>query len=302
MRRKIPSIEALQAFEAAARHQSFTRAAEELALTQSAVCKQIATLEEMLGIALFNRIKRRVSLSEAGQVYAREVREHLDRLERSTLSIMAHQGSGGVIELAAIPTFATRWLIPRLPGFYAEHPNITINITTRSDTFIFADTVFDASIHFGTGVWPGAHADHLFGEEMIPVCSPQLLARHPCPQPQDLVKLKLLHLSARHDAWHKWFAAAGASDLNAMVGPRYELFSMLVEAARAQMGVALVPRFLVQEEIRSGSLVTPFDIPMQSEMGYFLVYPESKQEAKVLQAFVSWLLEQAEQYRSQLQP
>ncbi|WP_024301656.1 transcriptional regulator GcvA [Pseudogulbenkiania sp. MAI-1] len=302
MRRKIPSIEALQAFETAARYQSFTRAAEELALTQSAVCKQIAALEEMLGIPLFHRIKRRVSLTEAGQVYAREVRENLDRMERSTLSIMAHQGSGGVIELASVPTFATRWLIPRLPQFYAAHPNITINITTRSDPFIFTDTVFDASIHFGSGVWPGAHADHLFGEEMIPVCSPALLERQPCPRPEDLIRLKLLHLSARHDAWHKWFAAAGASDLNAMVGPRYELFSMLVEAARAHMGVALVPRFLVQEEIRSGSLVTPFDIPLQSEMGYFLVYPENKQASTTLQAFVGWLLGQAEQYRQTLQP
>ena len=127
MRRRIPGLELLVAFETAARHQSFTRAAEELSLTQSAVCRQIASLEDYLGVRLFNRIKKRVTLSEAGQIYAKQVRESLRRVEHDTMSLMAHRGSGGVVELAVIPTFATRWLIPRLADFRAHHPGISID-------------------------------------------------------------------------------------------------------------------------------------------------------------------------------
>lgn len=299
MRKRLPGIEALQALECAARHQSFTRAAEELALTQSAVCKQIAQLEDMLGVALFHRIKRRVSLTEAGRVYARGVRDCLARLERHTLSLMAHQGSDGVIELAAVPTFATRWLIPRLPQFYQQHPHVTVNITTRSDPFIFTDTGFDACIHFGNGVWPGAEAQWLFGEEMIPVCSPQLLAPGGVT-PSRLAECRLLHLSARHDAWQRWFVTAGVDNPQAMVGARYELFSMLVEAARAGMGVALVPRFLVQQEISSGNLVTPCELPLPSDSAYYLVCPPDRQQSPPHLAFASWLLQQAASYRESL--
>jgi len=150
MRRKIPSIEALIAFEAAARYQSFTRAADELALTQSAVSRQIAAMEEYLGVPLFNRVKQRLALTELGQIYAAQIRDHLLRLERDTLAIMSHQGTGGILELAVTPTFATRWLIPRLPGFYAKHDAIVLNLTTRAEPFLFTDTPFDAAIHFGS--------------------------------------------------------------------------------------------------------------------------------------------------------
>ena len=153
MRRKLPGTELLIAFETAARHQSFTRAAEELSLTQSAVCRQISALEEFLGVQLFNRIKKRVSLSEAGQLYARQIRESLRKIEHDTLSLMAHRGAGGVLELAVIPTFATRWLIPRLGDFKASHPGITLDLATRAEPFMFADTPFDAAIHCGGPIW-----------------------------------------------------------------------------------------------------------------------------------------------------
>lgn len=163
MRRKIPSIDALIAFEAAARHLSFTRTAEELSLTQSAVGRQVASLEEYLGTPLFNRFKRRISLTEAGEIYAKRVRENLERLERDTLAAMAHRNAGGILELAVIPTFATRWLIPRLPEFYAAHEDIVVNLTTRTAPFLFKDTPFDAAMHFGDPVWPGSVAKYLFG-------------------------------------------------------------------------------------------------------------------------------------------
>ncbi len=297
MRRKIPSIEALIAFEAAARHESFTRSADELALTQSAVGRQIAGLEEYLGVPLFNRIKKRISLTDIGVIYAKQVRESLGKIERDTLAAMAHRGAGGILELAVIPTFATRWLIPRLPQFYAQHEHITLNLTTRAEPFMFTDTPFDAAIHFGNPVWPGAVAQHLFGEEMTPVCSPRLLRGDACLQPGDLARYTLLHQSARPDAWRQWLAQAGIRDVDCMRGQRYELFSMLVEAARAGLGIALVPRFFVLSEIATGELVIPCEPPLRNDKGYYLVYPEYKQSAPLLKAFETWLLGTAQQYR-----
>jgi DNA-binding transcriptional LysR family regulator len=290
-------MEALIAFEAASRHQSFTRSADELALTPSAVGRQIAALEEYVGLPLFNRVKRRVSLTDIGQQYAKQVRENLDRIERDTLAVATRRGAEGILELAVIPTFATRWLIPRLPQFYAQHRHITLNLTTRSEPFIFTDTPFSAAIHFGNPVWPGAIAQHLFGEEMIPVCSPQLLPSGTPLAPAELACLPLLHQSARPDAWRQWLAQARLHDVDCMHGQRYELFSMLVEAARAGLGVALVPRFFVLAELASGELLIPCEMSLHNEKAYYLVYPEAKQSAPLLQSFKTWLLGIAREYR-----
>jgi DNA-binding transcriptional LysR family regulator len=296
VRRKIPSIEALIAFEAAARHVSFTRSADELALTQSAVGRQVASLEEYLGVPLFNRFKKRLSLTEVGQVYAKQVRENLVRMERDALAAMAHRSAGGILELAVIPTFGTRWLIPRLPQFYAEHQGITVNLATRAEPFLFTDTQFDAAIHFGDPVWPGAIAKHLFGEEMTAVCSPQLLKGRPLLEPREVSNFTLLHQSARPDAWRQWLAQAGIHDVDCMRGQRYELFSMLVEAARAGLGIALVPRFLVSQELSTGELMRPCDVALSRDKGYYLVYPESKQNSPLLRVFESWLVSAASRY------
>lgn len=297
MRRRIPGTDLLIAFETAARHQSFTRAAEELALTQSAVCRQIAALESLLGVKLFNRIKKRVTLSEAGQLYARQVRENLTRIEHDTLSLMAHRGAGGVLELAAIPTFAARWLIPRLGSFHSQHPGITLDLTTRAEPFMFKDTPFDAAIHYGDPVWPGAVTEYLFGEDMVPVCSPQLLRGRDSVDPGELEALNLLHQSARPDAWRQWFEAAGLSNVNAMGGARYELFSMLIVAAKAGLGVALVPRFFVVGEIEAGTLVVPCPTVLHSQRSYYLVYPENKAGSAPLHVFCEWMRKQASEYR-----
>jgi DNA-binding transcriptional LysR family regulator len=296
VRRKIPSMEALIAFESAARHQSFTRSADELALTQSAVGRQIACLEDYLGIPLFNRIKKRLSLTDAGQVYAKQVREHLERLERDTLAAIAQRDAGGILELAVIPTFATRWLIPRLPQFYERHAHITLNLTTRAEPFLFTDTPFDAAIHFGRPVWPGALAHHLLGEEVTPVCSPRLLNGTAALQAFELAGMTLLHQSARADAWRQWFLQAGIHDANCMQGQRYETFSMLLEAARAGLGVALVPRFFVLQELASGELAVPCELSLRNDRAYWLVYPECKQGSPLLQVFQEWLIDTARRY------
>jgi DNA-binding transcriptional LysR family regulator len=294
-------MEALIAFESAARHQSFTRSAAELALTPSAIGRQIATLEDYVGLPLFNRVRRRVSLTEVGETYAKQVRENLDRIERDTLAVATRRGAEGILELAVIPTFATRWLIPRLPQFYAQHGHITLNLTTRSEPFLFTDTPFSAAIHFGNPVWPGAITQHLFGEEMVPVCSPQLVGGTAPVTPSALARLPLLHQSARPDAWRQWLAQARVHDVDCMSGQRYELFSMLVEAARAGLGVALVPRFFVLAELASTELIVPNEMSLLNDKGYYLVYPESKQNAPSLQPFKQWLLSIARAYRESTQ-
>ena len=299
MRRKIPGTDLLVAFETAARHQSFTRAAEELSLTQSAVCRKISALEDYLGVQLFNRVKKRVTLSGAGQIYAKQVRENLKRIEHDTLSLMAHRSAGRVLELAVIPTFATRWLIPRLADFQSQHPEITLDLTTRNEPFMFIDTPFDAAIHFGDPVWPGAITEYLFGEEMVPVCTPALLKGKTSVEPSELETMPLLHQSSRPDAWREWFEVAGLSNVNAMGGSRYEVFAMLVEAARAGLGVALMPRFFVLSEIASGELVVPCPFVLHNQRSYYLVYPEDKMESESLQIFCQWLREQAKMYREE---
>ena len=296
MRRKIPGTDLLIAFETAARHQSFTRAAEELSLTQSAVCRKISTLEDYLGMQLFNRVKKRVLLSSSGEIYARQVRENLKRIEHDTLSLMAHRSAGGVLELAVIPTFATRWLIPRLSDFYEHYPHITLDLATRNDPFMFIDTPFDAAIHFGDPIWPGAVTEYLFGEEMVPVCKPGLLGGRSSIEAAELEKIPLLHQSARPDAWREWFEIAGLGNVNAMGGSRYEIFAMLVEAAKAGLGVALIPRFFVLKEIASGELVVPCPYVLRNQRSYYLVYPEDKRESESLQVFRGWLCAQAKAY------
>ena len=297
MRRKIPSTVALVAFESAARHQSFTKAADELALTQSAVCRQIAGLEEFLGIELFRRSRRGVKLTEAGLAYSRKVAAQLDAVERDTLAAMGQQGAQG-LELAVVPTFATQWLVPRLKEFQRLHPEVTVHLTNRTRPFLFADTSFDAAIYFGDGEWSGTEAHYLMPEEPLPVCSPELLAGRMALGAAELAELPLLQQSTRPYAWRQWFAAQGLSVPHDLGGPRYELFSMLAQAAAHGMGVALIPPFLIQRELADGRLVPAHPAALHSsDRAYYLMIPERKAESAALRAFRDWLLQAAREYR-----
>jgi len=298
MRRKIPSTAALIAFEAAARHQSFTRAAEELALTQGAVCRQIAALEDFLGVELFRRVRRGVVLSEAGQSYARKVAEGLDAVERDTLAVMGRQGSQS-IELAVVPTFGTQWLLPRLCEFQQLQPQISVHLTNRTRPFLFADTPFDAAIYYGDGDWPGARSDALMAENLLPVCSPQWLADGQALDAARLAELPLLQQTTRPYAWRRWFSAQGVSTPRDLSGPRYELFSMLAQAATLSMGVALIPPFLIQRELAEGRLCIAHPAPVPSTLAYQLVIPERRTAGGALGVFREWLLEQAARYRDE---
>ncbi|MGY3300381.1 DNA-binding transcriptional LysR family regulator [Pseudomonas sp. TE6288] len=295
MRRKIPSTTALVCFEAAARHESFTKAAQELALTQGAVCRQIGSLEAFLNVELFRRSRRGVKLTEAGLSYSRQVTAQLDAVERDTLSVMRQQGAN-VIELAVVPTFGTQWLLPRLKDFQQRHPEVTVNLTNRTRPFLFADTPFDAAIYFGDADWSGTQSHRLMGENPVPVCSPSLLEEQASLDAQRIADLPLLQQTTRPYAWRQWFDGLGMSVERDMTGPRYELFSMLAQAAMHDMGIALIPPFLIQRELQEGRLVVANRHALTSDKAYHLMIPERKVESASLRAFRDWLVAQAQRY------
>lgn len=295
MRRKLPSTQALNCFEAAARHQSFTRAAQELALTQGAVSRQVAALEDFIGVALFKRSQHGMTLTPAGEIYARQVSRQLDTLERDTLDLMGRQAEGDSLTLAAVPTFATRWLIPRFPILVREQPQLQIHIETRTRPFLFSDTGIDAALYAGSpeqvSQWAGTHATLLFPEEVLPVCCPELLANAAEVNPETLANMPLLQQSTRPEAWRHWFDIQGIYAPRAMVGPRYELFSMQVAAASCGLGLALIPTLLIQAELANGSLVVACHRPLPGQRAYYLVQPDLPERA-ALTCFKEWLLRQ----------
>lgn len=295
MRRKIPSTTALISFEAAARHESFTKAAEELSLTQGAICRQIASLEDFLSVELFRRSRRGVKLTEAGLSYSRRVATQLDAVERDTLSVMGQQGTN-VIELAVVPTFGTQWLLPRLKDFQLKHPEVTVNLTNRTRPFLFADTDFDAAIYFGDADWSGTESHRLMGENPMPVCSPALLDNKAYLTPDEIANLPLLQQTTRPYAWRQWFNSQHLNIPRDMTGPRYELFSMLAQAAMHDMGIALIPPFLIQRELAEKRLVIANPDALSSIKAYYLMIPERKVESASLKAFRDWLVNQAHSY------
>ncbi|MGE4243372.1 LysR family transcriptional regulator [Ramlibacter sp.] len=295
MRRKLPSTAALAAFESAARHESFTLAASELALTQSAVGRQIANLEALVGVKMFRRTRRGVALTPTGLHYSRLVRARLDEVERDTLSVMAGGAAGGAIELAVVPTFATHWLVPRLPSFRAAHPGVAVHLHVHTRPFLFADTNLDAAIQATAGGWPGTRADKLVDETMVVICSPRLWPRRRRPAPKDIAKLPLIQMTTRPHAWRQWFAAQGIEGAGDMKGDRMELFSMATQAALSGLGAALVPEFFAAREIAAGELVTSAaTAPFDSGLAYFLVQPEGDARSPAFGVFREWLLAQAE--------
>ena len=296
MRRKIPATHALLCFEAAARHESYTRAAQELALTQSAVSRQITALEEFLGVTLFRRTRHGVALTERGAEYAIQVAQRLQNLEQDTLDIMSPQSRSGTVHLAAVPTFATRWLIPRLPQLAAQHPEITIHLETRTRPFMFSDAIFDASLYAGTvqqvANWAGTRSVRLMDEDVVPVCRPHWLAGQAALTPQALAQLPLLQQTTRPDAWRLWFEAVAVSAPHALAGPRFELFSMTAAAAACGLGVALVPRLLIEPELQRGELVVACTQAPLSERAYYLITPERDGERPAVSLFRDWMLTQ----------
>ncbi|RJF94666.1 LysR family transcriptional regulator [Oleomonas cavernae] len=290
-RRLIPPLGLLVAFEAAARLGSFTRAAAELNLTQGAISRQVKDLEERLGLALFERVRQRVALTPAGRFYADSLRETLSRFATATAQTIAFKGRGGTLDLAILPTFGTRWLIPRLPDFFARHRDVTIRFATRLRPFDFAREGLDAAIHFGDDFWPGATLHRLMGEVLVPVAAPALVKRERLAAPADLRRATLLIQATRPKAWPEWFAANDLGPVGDQPTLSFEQFAMVLQAAVAELGVAMVPRLLVAEELARGELQVLFGTAVTSTQGYFLAYPTEKSALPPLAAFRDWLLE-----------
>ncbi len=288
-RRLIPDIDILQTFECAARHGSFTQAAKELSLTQSAVSRQLSELENQIGVLLFERIRQRVVLSDAGQKFLPEVRRLLGLTEETMLRAMAASQSASSLSIATLPTFGSRWLMPRLPNFLNDHPEMALSVASRSQPFDFDEEPFDLAIHYGQPVWAHATCTYLCSEMIVPVGSPELCRANPVDTPAGLANsAPLLHLSTRPKAWASWFETQQAEVISPYKGHRFEHFSMVIEAALAGLGFALVPRYLIEKELETGRLLVLFDQPLQTENNYYLVVPEHKKENPLVQSFISW--------------
>ncbi|MBC3452002.1 LysR family transcriptional regulator [Pseudomonas mosselii] len=291
-KRLVPSMTALQCFEAAARHLSFTRAAEELHLTQSAVSKQVAQLEEMLRHHLFLRIRRRLQLTPAGSLYLAEVNKILTQVDMSSRYVLSYGSQTEVLKVATQPSFGVRWLIPHLKGFGKRHPNIHLDIRNEMEPFSLLQGSADVVFFYGQGTWPGATCVELFGEEVVPVCAPELLQGRTLPDAGAVAELVLLQSTSRPEAWHAWFLEQGLHTDNSYHGPRFDTFYMALGAAQAGCGVALVPRYLVARELAEGSLVLAWDHAMKSSGAHYLAYAEHAAEVPKVRALVEWVGEQ----------
>lgn len=285
---ELPSLTALTAFDATIRLGSFTAAAKALGRTQGAVSRQVALLETQLGAQLFHREHPRVRPTRAAEVFGTRVHRILERLRVAVADVREESAIGGVLHLALLPTFGTTWLIPRLPTFLREHPDVSVELTTSLKTFHFDDGDLDAAIHYGEGTWPGARAERLMREQVTVCCTPALARR--VQAPSDLADLTLLQIVSRPRAWDQWLAARGVEGIEGRRGPRFEHHMMVVEAARAGLGFALLPDFVAEAPLASGELVEVFGpTRFATDRSYWLVYPDRSLELGSLLAFRAWL-------------
>ncbi|GAA4333358.1 LysR substrate-binding domain-containing protein [Pigmentiphaga soli] len=280
----------LLAFESAARHQSFTRAAQELSLTQSAVSRHVQALEQLLEVQLFRRVGRTIQLTDVGAMYLRELSSGLGRIRDATLQAIAYRSGGGSLHLAILPSVASKWLLPRLPAFYAENPNILVHIHSRIGMFDIERSGMDAAIsNSPDGHWPGAVSERLLEEELVPVVSPRLASSMRTSEPAELCDLLLLQVAARQNVWRDWFIMHGLPLSRMRAGPIFELTSHLLQAVSADLGAGLVARFLIEEELRSGKLVMACGHAMPSDVSYYLFTPPHRVDFPPMKAFREWL-------------
>lgn len=290
-RRFLPSISALLAFEAVARLGSATHAATELSLTQSAVSRQLKTLEAQLNVALFARKGRNLILTPAGETYVREVRALLGQLAQASVAAGTN-AQGGTLNLAILPAFGTLWLAPRLRDFAQAHPQVTVNLSTRLRPFSFQGSSFDAAIHFGREDWPGVQYLPLMPETVVPVCAPSLQGA-PLQDPNDMLRHPLLHLQTRPKGWARWLEALGVAQ-TVPQGMMFDQFSTMAQAAIHGLGVALLPTFYAKPYLESGQLVLAAEQTTQSIGSYYLVWPKERAETSALGAFRVWLAAQTD--------
>ncbi len=291
----MPSMMALQCFEAVARHMSVTRAAEELHMTQSAISKQIAQLEALLRNPLFLRVRRRLQLTPAGALYQSEVRTILNQVDMSSRYILTYGSETQVLTIGTQPTFGSRWLIPRLQRFMAAHPDIQVKVRSETRPFDLMQAKIDISSFFGHGTLPGAQCLELFEADVVPVCAPGFLRGGQIASLDDLSQQTLIQCASRPEAWHDYFSHQQYQSDSSYHGPRFDTFYMCVRAAEGGCGIALTPRLLAEEELQAGKLVIPWGYVQPSDGAYFVAYSEHSAEVPKIKQFVAWVRDEARQ-------
>jgi len=293
MPRRLPPLNALRSFEAAARYESFTRAAEELHVTQSAVSQQVKALEEQLGVKLFNRERQRLKITRAGRDYLVEIREALDHVGAAT-ERLTQRHNAGVLTVSTSQDFAAKWLVHRLARFAAAHPGIDLRVSATMHNVDFAREDVDVAVRHGDGNWPGLDATRLCAEQIFAVCSPKLLVgRNRLRRPADVLKWPLLRLEDQSKAWERWFALAGVAAPERLPGPVLNRASMLIDAAIDGQGVALARTTLAAWDLVSGRIVRPFDLPWRPVGTYWIVSPKATAKIEKIGRFRDWLLGEA---------
>ena len=295
MARRLPPLNALRAFEAAARHLSFTKAAAELFVTQAAISHQVKALEASLGVQLFRRYNRRLMLTDAGQGYLPPLRDALDQIAAATEKLH-HQEETNSLKVSVLPSFAAKWLLPRLSRFRERQPEIDVLVSANNDLADFVNDGVDLAIRYGTGKYPGLEVEYFLDDVVFPVCSPKLLQTGPpLKQPSDLRHHTLLHDPTTADEskdWKTWLKLAGASDVDTSRGPGFTDASMVLQAAVEGQGVALGRSALAGNDLEAGRLVQPFGPAISSDYRYYIVYPLQHAERPKLRQFRDWLLEE----------
>jgi len=291
---RLPPLKSLRAFEAAGRHLSFTRAANELNVTQAAVSHQIKALETWLDVPLFKRLNRALLLTEPGQHYLHSVRRALEILADATQQITA-AGGGDPLTISVMPSFGAKWLVTRLVRFSTAHPEIDLRFSAEDDLVDFARDDVDVAIRFGRGSWSGLRADLLMRQDVFPVCSPKLIEAgpHPLKAPGDLRHHVLLHERPASYDWRTWLLAAGVDGIDPVRGPSFSHAHVLLQATIDGQGVALGATPLVDDDLAAGRLVKPFDLTLPGEWAYYVVFPEERSNEPNIQSFRDWIVGEA---------
>lgn len=291
MRRRLPSLNGLKAFEASARHESFTKAAHELCVTQGAVSQQVKGLESELGVRLFRRERQRLLVTDAGRVYLEVVRDAFDRLSMGTERLLERQKSG-TLTITTSPNFAAKWLVNRLGRFSEAHPEIDLRVSASVQHIDFAREDIDLAIRHGDGQWPGMHVTRLCTEQLFPVCSPKVLSNGELRLPRDLKRQTLLHTNDTKD-WENWLRRVDVEGVDVKRGVVFNQASMTIDAAVDGQGVALARTALASSDLIAGRLVRPFDLALDAPFAFWIVCPKSAAELPKIATFRSWLLEEA---------
>jgi LysR family glycine cleavage system transcriptional activator len=292
MSRRLPPLKSVTAFEAAARRGSFNEAAEELFVTPSAISHQVKSLEEYLGVSLFRRARRQVQLTIAGQRYLESISHALDEIDLATRRLLASSNSGA-LNISVAPAFLTRWLVPKMREFQTRHPDIELRLSPNSAPIDFTWSDIDMAIYFGDGKWPGLEVLFLREVVLVPVCSPGFVEVNPrITKPEELCAHTLIDVSTRPSGWDEFLATFGVTCEKRAKRLGFSSTSLALGAAMESLGIALADRQLVAREVLYGRLVTPLDIAMEKQLGYYLVYQKHRKLTDQMRAFLDWVMDE----------